>query len=105
MPLCCNQMALRGRTRAAENLCAAHSDYARAVSRCQTSVDVLHGGPPLDVVQAGDIVVRESDAFAQAHGLAEEALSSLLEERGQCLREAASSVRENRVPWLTQWGC
>lgn len=45
------------------------------------------------MVQAGDVVVRESDAFAQAHGLAEEALSSLLEERGECLREAASSVR------------
>lgn len=95
--LCFKQVAIRGRTRAAENLCAVHSDYARAVSRCQASVDGLHGGPPLDVVQAGDVVVRESDAFAQAHGLAEEALSSLLEERGKCLREAAASVRREYV--------
>lgn len=34
-----------------------------------------------------------SDAFAEAHGRAEEALTELLEERGRCLREAASSVR------------
>lgn len=38
-------------------------------------------------------MVGASDAFAEAHGRAEEALMGLLEERGQCLRKAASSVR------------
>lgn len=47
------------------------------------------------MVQAGDKVVWASDAFAEAHGRAEEALTELLEERGRCLREAASSVRKH----------
>lgn len=53
----------------------------------------MNGGPPLEVVQAGDKVVWASDAFAEAHGRAEEALTELLEERGRCLRQAAASVR------------
>lgn len=41
-------------------------------------------------------MVNASDAFAEAHGRAEEALTELLEERGRCLREAAASVRNIR---------
>lgn len=68
-------------------------DYSRAVARCQALGDGIGGGPPSDIVQSGDIVVGASDAFAEAHGRAEEAISGLLEERGRCLREALCSVR------------
>lgn len=87
------QAAVRKRSRAADDLAAAHDDYARAVARCQPSGDNISAGPPSDVVLSGDKVVEASDAFAEAHGLAEEALSKLLEERGRCLRDAMSSVR------------
>lgn len=87
------QAAVRKRSRAADNLAAAHVDYARVVARCQPSGDNISAGPPSDVVLSGDRVVEASDALAEAHGLAEEVLSGLLEERGRCLREAMSSVR------------
>lgn len=87
------QAGVRKRSRAADILAAAHVDYARAVARCQPSGDNISAGPPSDVVLSGDKVVEASDAFAEAHGLAEEALSGLLEGRGRCLREAMSSVR------------
>lgn len=92
------QHAIRERAAAADSLAAAHSDYARAVTRCQQSVEggdgVTTGGPPAGVVVWGDRVVAASDTFAEAHGRAEEALSGLLEERGRCLREAVCSVRK-----------
>lgn len=57
----------------------------------------MSGGPPPNVMLSGEKVVRASDMFAEAHGLAEEALSGLLEERGRCLQEAISSVRRGRL--------
>lgn len=87
------QAAIRERSLSADNLATAHSDYAKSVARYQSSSgENVNGGPPLEVVQAGDKVVWASDAFAEAHGRAEEALTELLEERGRCLRQAASSV-------------
>lgn len=89
-----HQAAIRERSLAADSLATAHSDYAKCVARYQSATsENVNGGPPLEVVQAGDKVVRASDAFAEAHGRAEEALTELLEERGRCLRQAASSVR------------
>ncbi|CAN0414745.1 unnamed protein product [Pylaiella littoralis] len=86
--------AIRERSLAADDLAAAHSEYAKSVARYQSSSgDNVNGGPPLEVVISGDSVVKASDAFAEAHGRAEEALTELLEERGRCLREAASSLK------------
>lgn len=91
------QAAIKERSRAAEKLAAAHREYARAVARCQPSpsgsgnVDKI-GGPPADVVQMGNRVVQASDAFAEAHGRAEEASAGLLEKRGRILDDAMSSV-------------
>eukprot|EP00903_Cladosiphon_okamuranus_P015270 g14111.t1 len=86
--------AIRERSLAADSLAMAHSDYAKSVARYQSaSAENVNGGPPLEVVQAGDKVVSASDAFAEAHGRAEEALTQLLEERGRCLRRAASSLK------------
>ncbi|CAM9539651.1 unnamed protein product, partial [Hapterophycus canaliculatus] len=86
--------AIRERSRVADLLAAAHSDYARSVARYQSSsADNVNGGPPLEVLRSGDRVVGASDAFAEANGRAEEALMGLLEERGQCLRKAASSLK------------
>eukprot|EP00752_Nemacystus_decipiens_P002242 g2125.t1 len=86
--------AIRERSLAADSLATAHSDYAKSVARYQSSSgETVNGGPPLEVVQAGDKVVWASDAFAEAHGRAEEALTELLEERGRCLRQAAASLK------------
>lgn len=96
--MCCNntQAAINERSVAADNLAAAHSEYAKSVARYQSSSgDTVTGGPPVEVVLSGDSVVKASDAFAEAHGRAEEALMGLLEERGRCLREAAASVRRH----------
>lgn len=95
------QAVLRERLLIADRLAEAHSDYAKSVSRYQSSIfDNVSGGPPPEVVVLGDRVVGASDAFAEAHGRAEEVLTKRLEERGRCLREAASSVRS-----LTSWWC
>ncbi|CAN0009708.1 unnamed protein product [Ectocarpus fasciculatus] len=88
------QAVLRERLLIADSLAEAHSDYAKSVSRYQSSIfDNVSGGPPPEVVLLGDRVVGASDAFAEAHGRAEEVLTKLLEERGRCLRETASSLK------------
>lgn len=85
---------MKERTRAAENVVAAHKDYARAVARYEPSA--FKGdkgtGPTAELVQLGDRVVKASETFAEAHGRAEEVLSGLLEQRGRTLREAMASV-------------
>ncbi|CBJ30656.1 conserved unknown protein [Ectocarpus siliculosus] len=88
------QAVLRERLLIADRLAEAHSDYAKSVSRYQSSIfDNVSGGPPPEVVVLGDRVVGASDAFAEAHGRAEEVLTKRLAERGRCLREAASSLK------------
>lgn len=49
-------------------------------------------GPPADIVHLGDRVIRASDAFAEAHGEAEEALTRLLMRREEILEGAMLSV-------------